>query len=254
MATLTVRVEDHVRDQLQAVADGRGVSVSDVLRSLIESLFDRTDRGVSRPAAVPESLTMTQRRTLSLLHRILARLIDEDATGDDRLGEDGDTDYQLDRAQALEHGWAAEYDMEFIAIRPELSRRECGLVMDILDMFRVLRASTDRVAEQPGSDELAPEQLGWLTFRGFDLNDDMEGRMLTYARALVSGDRWTELADAFSADHDRGNSHHRLLPTYQRMLGVFDPIWQTVVHRGRSDYLLTAQELAQVAAAAQGAR
>lgn len=245
MATLTLRVSEPVREQLQAMADGNGVSVSDLLRSLIDGLFDRDDRDVPRRRVVPESMTAVDRKQLALLHRILARLVDE-RTDDERLGHDGDTAYQLDRAQSLEEGWTKEYDMEFYAMEPELSRRDCGLVMDILDMFRILKYSV----EQAG-DQLSEDEVRLLTFRGFDLNDELEGRLLGYARWLVSGEkRWQEQSEAFSDLNDRGNSHTPILGAYQRMLDDYEPIWSGVVRRGGRNFLLTADELRQVAAAA----
>lgn len=246
MATITVRVEDPVRDQLQAMAEGRGVSVSDLVRSLIDGLFDRDDRDEPRRHVVPEGMTAVDRKQLALLHKILARLV-EDKTNDDRLGHDGDTSYQLDRAEALEEGWTKEYDMEFYVMQPELSRRDCGLVMDLLDMFRILKYSAEKV-----TDELSDGELRMLEFRGFDLNNVVESRLLAYARWLVSdGDRWQEQAEVFSQDNDRGNSHSPRLGSYRRMLEAYEPIWNSVVHRGgRTDYLLTADELRQIAAAA----
>lgn len=246
MATITLRVDDPVRDQLQAMAEGRGISVSDLLRSLIDGLFDRDDREEPRRRVVPESMTAVDRKQLALLHKILARLVEEKSE-DERLGYDGDTAYQLDRAEVLEEGWTKEYDMEFYAMEPELTRRDCGLVMDLLDMFRVLKYSVEDVADQLSDDEVRT-----LTFRGFDLNDEFESRLLAYARWLVSdGERWQEQADVFSEKNDRGNSHMPWLGRYQRMLEVYEPIWQAVVRRGgRRRNLLTADELRQVATAA----
>lgn len=246
MATLTLRVEDPVRDQLQAMAEGRGISVSDLLRSLIDGLFDRDDREEPRRRVVPESLTSVDRKQLSLLHKILARLVDDKAD-DERLGYDGDTAYQLDRAQALEEGWTKEYDMEFYAMEPELSRRDCGLVMDLLDMFRILKYSIEQLPSQLSEDEVLT-----LSFRGFDLNDEFESRLLGYARWLVAdGDRWQEQAEAFSDRNDRGNSHMPCLGMYQRMLEAYEPIWRSAARRtGRRRDLLTAEELQQIAAAA----
>lgn len=246
MATITLRVDDPVRDQLQAMAEGRGVSVSDLLRSLIDGLFDRDDRDEPRRRVVLESLTAVDRKQLALLHKILARLVEE-RTDDERLGYDGDTAYQLDRAQALEEGWTKEYDMEFYAMEPELSRRDCGMVMDLLDMFRILKHSVEQVAGQ-----LTDDEVRTLTFRGFDLSDDFESQLLGYARWLVSdGDRWQEQAEVFSDQNDRGNSHMPWLGMYQRMLETYGPIWRSVIRRGgRRRDLLTADELRQVAAAA----
>jgi uncharacterized protein YfbU (UPF0304 family) len=246
MATITLRVDDPVRDQLQAMAESRGVSVSDLVRSVIDGLFDRDDRDEPRRHVVPESMTAVDRKQLALLHKILARLV-EDRTDDDRLGEDGDTSYQLDRAEVLEEGWTKEYDLEFYVMQPELSRRDCGLVMDLLDMFRVLKVSAEKVA-----DELSADDLGLLEFRGFDVNDAVERRLRAYARWLVSdGERWQEQAEVFSQDNDRGNSGSPRLGSYRRMLEAYEPIWSGIVHRrGRRDYLLTADELRQVAEAA----
>lgn len=54
-------LEDPVRAEFQAMAEGRGVSVSDHLRSPIDGLFDRTDRAEPRRRVVPESLTSVDR-------------------------------------------------------------------------------------------------------------------------------------------------------------------------------------------------
>lgn len=247
MATVTLRIEDPIRDRLQAMAEARGTTVSDLIRSLIDGLFDRDEREESRPRVVPESMTAVDRKQLALLHRILARLVEDRSTDDERLGGDGDTAHQLDRAQALEQGWAKEYDMEFCGMEPELSRRDCGLVMDLLDMFRVLKFSAEAVADQ-----LSDDVVDTLCFHGFDLNDAYESRLLTYAQWLVSdGKRWQEQADAFSDKHDRGNSHTPLLGIYKRMLEAYEPIWRSVIRRGGRDRnRLTAAELSRIAAAA----
>ena len=220
--------------------------MSDLIRAAIDGLFDRDDREELRPAVVPESLTAVDRKQLALLHRILARLV-EDGTDDDRLDQDGDTGYQLDRAQALEEGWAREYDMEFYAMEAELSRRDCGLVMDIFDMFRVLKDSVEEAGDQ-----LTDDEKRWLTFHGYDLNDHFEGRLLGYARWIVSdGERWQEQADVFSPKNDWGNSHAPMLPMYRRLLEVYEPVWRAAMRRrGRNRSLLTVEELEQIAAVA----
>lgn len=246
MATLTLRIDDAVRDQIQELAEGQGISVSDLVRSQIDRLLDQGDREEPRRRIVPESMTAVDRKQLSLLHKILARLVEE-KTADERLEHDGDTAYQLDRAQALEEGWTAEYDMEFIAMEPELSRRDCGMVMDLLDMFRILKYSAEQAKEL-----LSEQEIRILTFRGFDQNDVVESRLLGYARRLVSdGERWQEQVEVFSAKNDWGNSHTPWLGSYQRMLEAYEPIWRSILRRqGRSRNLLTADELRQVAAAA----
>jgi uncharacterized protein YfbU (UPF0304 family) len=121
-------------------------------------------------------------------------------------------------------------------------------VWDILDMFRVIKASVERIGNETISalDEYAEHAL---TFRGFDLNDHREGKMLSYARHLIENDRWQDLAEYFDDEHENGNSHSPTLDTYQRMLSVYRPLWTDIISgsmRGRDRYLLTEQELAEV--------
>ena len=221
MATITLRLDDEVRDQLEALADTRGQTLSEVIRAALDSLLDR-DRGTDY-GQTPASLTPVERRQLALLHRILASLVPED---DD--GEDGDPQYQFDRAHALEAGWVTEYDMEFVSIEPELSRQDCRLAMDVLDMFRFLQGSVARLneAEVQG---LGKHATHALTFQGFDENDARESRLLYYARHLIEQGEWPMLADIFDNKHDHGNSHAPLLASYLRMLAVFTPLWREVL-------------------------
>jgi uncharacterized protein YfbU (UPF0304 family) len=242
MATITLRLDDEVRDQLEALADTRGETLSDVIRSAIDSLLDR-DRGTNY-GQTPASLTPVERKQLSMLHRILARLLPEDANE-----EDGDPQYQFDRARALEAGWVTEYAMEFVQIEPELSRQECRLVMDILDMFRFLQDSLARLSEA----EVATlgERSKHLTFQGFDENDRRESRLLYYARSLIEQGKWSMHADVFDSRHEHGNSHAPLLGFYLRLLAGFTPIWRGLVKEpGRfsrdEGYLLTPEQLKHV--------
>lgn len=250
MATITLRIDDAVRDQLQSLADGRNISISELLREAIDGLFDKDTRRETRRSVVPESMNATTRLQLALLHRILARLVEPHDADDrkvrDRLSEDGDTAHQLDLAEIVESGWTMEYDDSFARITPELSRRDCGLTMDILDMFSVLRRSV-RALDNGMQGDFEHR----LAFRGFDVNDSFEVRLLGYARSVIDGGRWEDLADVFSSKNDYGNSHFPLLASYRRMLATFDPIWQPIVYgRGRPDYTLKLAELEQVAEAA----
>ena len=80
------------------------------------------------------------RQVLSLLHRILARVLPEDAND-----VDGDLEYQLKRAKILEEGFAGEYWLEVAGFSTELSKRDCGRVSDILQMFRIITFSIDHL-------------------------------------------------------------------------------------------------------------
>lgn len=236
MATITLRVEDQVKDDLDALARSRGITVTDLLRPLIEKVAGRP---ASESRSVhPAHLTAVERRTMSLLHQVLGKLDSEDES------------YHQLRAQALDEGYTAEYGDEFLGMEPELPARDCELVRDILDMFRVVRASVNRL---DSGAIVGLDHAVFLEFAGFDANDPLEGRLLCYARHLLATDRWTDLADYFDAAHDGGNSHHQALPSYRRMLEVYEPLVKAKASGrglGPDHFLFSAGELAAIASAA----
>lgn len=232
VATISVRVEGELRDRAEETAASAGMSISEWTRHLM-----RSELGMEVPDwSAPTSLSKRERLHLVLLHR-LARSLTE---------EIDETEHHGRMVEVLEHGFAAEYSDEFAAIYDELAFEECRLVMDILDMFRVLGSSAEAVARD------AVEQMGEhaehaLAFAGFDFNSSREGRMADYAGYLIRQGRWTELAVHFDDEHERGNSHMPMLDTYLRMLAVYKPIWENIVRGvGRGRYLLDEDELAQV--------
>src|SRR3954470_6282866 len=117
MATLTLRVDDAVRDELDRAARTRGTTVSDLLRTAIDDLLgfdgDSSDRGDD--VAVPRTLDVVERRMFSLLHGALSRLVEDE---DDR-------DYHVRQAEVMTEGFAGEYNTEFGYMSVELSPAEC---------------------------------------------------------------------------------------------------------------------------------
>lgn len=237
MATINVRTDDQTRADLDAVARGRGITVSDLLRESIDNALGRDpdDRGAAT-AGAPASLTLLQRRSLALQHSILALLNPDDA------------EYHQRRVTVLENGYVTDYDEEFYAYSPELSRAETRWVMDLLEMFSVCRRSLAQFSD----DELATagNLPNRLKFRGFDGNNTYESRLGTYVRYLMDNRRWTDLAPDYEAA-DGGNSHMPMLTTYQGMVEVFKPIWERRLHDsslglGDDRYHLTIDELTQI--------
>src|SRR5215207_9359803 len=106
MAVLNIRVDDRVRDQLKEMADDEGVTLSEYVRDLLMEavvpVYEREMEHGDEP--VPESMRIIDRQVLSLLHRILARVLPDDAND-----VDGDPEYQLMRANILEAGYTGEY-------------------------------------------------------------------------------------------------------------------------------------------------
>lgn len=107
-------------------------------------------------------------------------------------------------------------------------------------MFRVLGASVERLSDEDRG-KLGDEAEQRLKFAGFDLNDSLEARFLTYLRYLLRAGRWEELGERLKEIGDRGNSHRRNLPLYRRMLEVHRPLMDARTRRGRDT--LSLEEL-----------
>jgi uncharacterized protein YfbU (UPF0304 family) len=244
VAVLNIRVEDRIRDQLKELADAEGVTLSEYVRDLVMAavvpVFEREVDHGDEPA--PETMRIADRQMLAMLHRILARVLPEGAND-----VDGDLDYQLERARVIESGFTGEYWREFAGFRTELSKRDCGRVLDILDMFRVITYSIQRL-EKDG-DPVSGDMVRRLEFQGFDHNDGLEWHMASYVKYLMSDGRWAELRPQLGHNDD-GNSHRRMLDVYTRMLAEHRRIKDSR-ERGfhPDDYLLSADELGQIAAA-----
>ncbi|WP_026877249.1 YfbU family protein [Jiangella gansuensis] len=242
MAVLNIRVDDRVRDQLKELADGQGVTTSEYVRDLLmEAVVPVFEREVEHGDVPPaESMRIVDRQVLSLLHRILGRVLPKDAND-----VDGDLEYQLMRAKILEEGFTGEYWYEAAGFRTELSKRDCSRVSDILQMFRIITYS---ISHLEGEGKRVPEKLAQLEFLGFDHNDALEGHMASYVEFLMrDGERWTELQPQVERN-DSGNSHMPMLDTYLRMLSEFRRIMDSR-KRGvrRLDCLLSLEELERIA-------
>ena len=236
MAVLNVRIDDDAYERLKTLADDEGSSLSEFVRDrLLEFVVPIPREHGDEPA--PESFNTRDRLMLSLLHRILARVLPEGAND-----EDGDEDYQLQKALILESGFAGEYWFEVVGFETELSQQDCRRVVDILQMFRIITYSIDRLEEEktPVDDELVRA----LRFHGFDHNDALEGHMARYVRYQMRDEhRWQELRTQVEAS-DNGNSHMQMLEVYMRMLTRYRRIMKERERSyNRDDYLLSADEL-----------
>jgi uncharacterized protein YfbU (UPF0304 family) len=94
-----------------------------------------------------------------------------------------------------DNSYTDEYHRVFSGISPELSRRDCRLLQDLLDMFRVLKASLGRL-DADGKKALGEHAEALLSFQGFDFNDEYEGRLADYAQHLIDTDWWQDLGRA----------------------------------------------------------
>lgn len=240
MAQINIRIDDDSRDEFEALARAKGLSTSDLLRNLIAQALGRN---VDRPSAdqTPQSLSTYQRRHLALQHEILANVIVE---------PEWEAAYHREMMEVLNSGYTAEYYKTFQMIEPEMTARESKLVYDILEMFTRIERSV--AALQDGELASLGRHAGYaLKFRGFDFNSPQEGRLASYAHHVIKSGRWTDLADRFSDENERGNSHMPTLAAYQRMLSVWQPMWDQKINSygGPNDYQFTVAELQQIVAA-----
>lgn len=240
MAVLNIRVDDRVRDALKERADGEGVTLSELVRDLLMEavvpVYNEPD-GKHGDEPAPESIRIVDRQTLALLHRILAQVLP-----DDHPGEEGTPSDQLERAKVLEQGYTGEYWREVAGFSTELSKRDCGRVTDILEMFRNITYSFDQL-EEDGT--VVDEKLkSGLVFRGFDQNDALEVHMAGYVAFQMREDHlWRELRPQIERT-DNGNSHAPVLDMYLRMLSEYRRIMDSRERgAGRWDYHLSLDDL-----------
>lgn len=228
--TISIRVEDDLKELADDAAGGQGLSVSEWIRQLMREALGLDVEEWSAPA----SLSKRDRSQLVLLHRI-ARAVSED-----------EPEYHDHMIEVLEHGFTGEYPDGFAALYDELPLSECRLVWDLLDMFRVIESSVREIGPERMI-EIDKHVVGGSGFRGFDFNDPREARLADYAEHLVRKGRWEELAVYFDPEHEGGNSHSPMLGSYLAMLDVFQPIWREMVHGvGRGRYVLNEDELGPI--------
>lgn len=245
MATMTLRVDDELKERLEDAAATMGVSVSELVRRQLEVLLGETEHrgltGAERGEGMtPVSLRSVDRKILSMLHDIM------DKIGDDEV-EDG---YHKVQAKVLRYGYVGEYAEEFADIDPELSRQDCEFVWDLLDLFRVLGANIRRLSPEDRA-ALGDGVVRDLTFSGLDANNTRELSLLVYARHLIEQGKWEELAHHFGDAADRGNSHTQMLPEYQRMLAVYTPIFKSKIRLSVGGLNFTLDELRSIANASR---
>ncbi len=150
-------------------------------------------------------LTQTERWTLVNQYRILEALYPKEA------------DFFKEAQEILEHGFEIEYSglcQNVYKDEDTLSTDECKEVIDILSMFDNLRYSYDQIEDKSDIEKHS------LSFSGFDGNDSLEVKYLSYSRFLceVQG-KFEKLTKG-----DFYNSHAPSLDMYRRMLGAYKNI------------------------------
>lgn len=148
-------------------------------------------------------MSLTERAIIANQLKILEKLYPEDAKN-----------YAIYRT-AIENGYEMHYFDFFEGSLEEMSKEECLEVIDILDMYRALTFSYQKLTDKTGIDE------NEIHFDGFDGNE--EPRQYWYARYFILDlDRFKELT--YGQEYPDLNSHCNKLETYRGMLSVWKSI------------------------------
>jgi uncharacterized protein YfbU (UPF0304 family) len=117
--------------------------------------------------------------------------------------------YYAQHRKAVENGYSLHYSWLVEHFYEEMTEAECREVLDILDMYRAITFSYQKLADPSGIDEY------WLRFRGFDGNN--ESKQFSYVQYFISDlGRFEELK--YEADYPDFNSHMPTLEKYRQML------------------------------------
>src|SRR6266852_4495032 len=141
--------------------------------------------------------------------------------------DNNDAEHYGDLCTVLQHGYETEYHKIFGSIYKDVvSKEDCTSVMDVLDMFRVLQASYEALADKSGIDQQE------LQFSGFDGNNETE--LMAYAQYLRDeGERWQDVLATAPM-----NSHAGRRDFYGRMLERME--------EAKDQYTLTKEEIKRV--------
>lgn len=232
MPTVSIRVSDELKSRLDTLAQESESTLSGVIVEALNSITGLGREDYPEETA-PYTINNANRLILRNTELLLAHCQDLDE--DERKSH-------AKNATILEEGFTGEYRHAFAALRPEIPSARCDELFDILDMFCVLRASYDKLPD----DEKAEVEERDISFRGFDYSDDEETALPGYVEYLFADDRYTELAVPLSRFSDDGNSHHRNLDIYRRMLHCFNQLWRKHII---SFDLLSLDEIKQVVSA-----
>ena len=126
--------------------------------------------------------------------------------------------YYSTQRKAIECGYKLHYADLVENFFDEMSEDECREVIDVLDMYRALTFSYQKLPDKAGIEE------DEIHFDGFDGNE--ETSQYLYAQYfIVDLDRFTELT--YGQKHPDLNSHSQRLEKYRAMLAV----WKSIENR-----------------------
>ncbi len=212
MPTIQINISDDAKSRLDSIAQENMSTPSNIICDAINSMAGGS-RAKSPEDMAPYFLSSTNRLILRNQEFLLS------------MCEDLDEYERKDHAknvEILESGYTREYSTVFRSLLSEVSYSLCEELYDLLDMFRILRFSYDKLSEKERSQVKESD----ISFRGFDGNDNTESLLMNYARFIFRDEKYGELEEPMKRFSDNGNSHCQNLPMYRRMYRCFDPMWR----------------------------
>lgn len=228
MPTISFRIDDELKERIDALVESQGLNVSALFR---DALADKVDELEAGDEKAQFRISLKERLGLVLQLKTLEKL----ATGDhDRAG-------YARQIELLTSGYELHYRDLVEWFDVGFSARWCREVIDILSMF----ADLNWAFENFTSEQQATVNRHAITFLGFDGNN--ETRQMAYARFFMFDmDRFQSLHK--QAQETQLDSHQQMLPAYRRMLGVFRTLKATGGN-SLADYRLTVDQVQAVVAA-----
>jgi uncharacterized protein len=163
MATVSIRLDDDLKERLDRVSESRGLNSSAVIRSAIEEKIAALGR--SEPIHSPATLTVAERMMLSNQYRLMALL------------EPSAAKYHLKHARIVEEGYELDFQWMTQYLSDPFPRRKCHEVLRILDMYSSLIYSYLALTDK---EDIGPHDV---QFGGFDGNNETD--YMAYATFVI---------------------------------------------------------------------
>ena len=210
MPTVSIRVSDELKSRLDTLAQESESTLSSVIVDVLNSITGIGRKDYPEETA-PYSIGNANRLILRNTELLLAHCGSI---------EDDERKQHARNAEILEKGFSGEYHYVFAPLRPEISSPRSNELFDILDMFRILRASYTKLNDEEKNqvDELD------ISFCGFDYSDEEESQLTDYVEYLFGNGQYAELEEPMNRFSDEGNSHRRTIDMYRRMYRCYKPI------------------------------
>ena len=123
--------------------------------------------------------------------------------------------YYSEHRTAVEKGFSLHYSSLVEHFYEEMTEEECREVLEILNMYRLITFSYDRIENPKGID------IRWLKFKGFDENNEV--KQFSYVQYIICElGRFDEFRDG--DNYQSFNSQTPTLEQYRRMLDYWNSL------------------------------